>query len=443
MVPRDKGARGDYRAVVRDLRRAVLALFGAVSLASTGCAALLETRACDATSSTWLAPMAKGPVEVRRFEAPPPRPPVLPKLRAQKSFFDETGFAREIWPSLRPLSAPDFEGVLVCAVSASPRGDIDGVTLPTPVGDANIPVGTADLMIWARFGAIRKTAGPLIWSNGGVFAFKVPLRTNDEVVFTLGDFDFFSPNDYIGELATRYPGKLPFSFQGNRGAATCRGVDRAGLDALAEETRRAMERELAVLEGHVPTLDKPIEQEALSRLGWHVTRLGYLGSETDPAILKAQVRIERAGEVKWTKYLELLGELRSRLPEPERWVPVSPSFRAHVIGLVCRKHSYGEACSVGIDVELPPSGGTLCPIGAASAAGMGPFRAVHADGQVYDLRIDHVQIDGAYLPDDTALEKLAGGQVVRVLLSIPTYTRYDEPWSYPLLRIGDVWLRAY
>ncbi len=138
--------------------------------------------------------------------------------------------------------APDItpRELLVCDLQTVSVAGIDDTA--GPYGSKLYRSSTPDLIVWARFDGYALTRGPRSSTTRATFSFPTELHEGDPVVFTFGDHDFFSENDFVAKIQGNYFGKLPFEIKGKGGKANCNAVPLARLEQEAGERRVALEQ---------------------------------------------------------------------------------------------------------------------------------------------------------------------------------------------------------
>lgn len=429
----------------------LLAGLGSLAVATTGCFGGHVRGPCEHRGLS--TPSWSSTFELRRPANPAPigGEAQVPALKPAPFDVDEwagTASAKLPARALPVLGGKEGE-LLVCAFEAGPSPGIDGIdVVGTPPAYFSVP----DLMVWADLAGTKLRKGAKVDSRTATFLFDAALEKGQPITFTLGDYDVFSADDFIGKIEGAYPGQVPFHMRGAGGTATCNALPRERLAAEADARAKKLEGVLAALESREATIEEafdPAIGEEISRALGAV--LAFRGvspySRTDPLVVATTARVEAASKRLWARHLELLREKQASLPAPGTWVSAGPSAEVRVSGLRCEKSAYSSVCHPEVEIRIKPAASPapspLCPVEKGMLGQIGPFHVYRATGGSRQAQAERVFLEGRWAEEQRELADLPAGSVVGVSLESDFSRDGEKGWDVPLVRVGTVYLRVY
>jgi hypothetical protein len=352
--------------------------------------------------------------------------------------------AAEAYPAIAPREAPALDRAeLLCEVLVrAPRG-LDSVR----IGPARRLDFTPDLRVRASFGGVPHDGRVAPNQTRAVFAFRPKLSVGDDVTFVATDPDLFGPDDPIGRLGGRYPGRLPFVLSNEALRVECRGRSDAERERARGAALGALEAELASFARHRATLDAPLPEGWHERLVARMAEVAFHGAEGDPELAAARARVEAVLRTHWGRYLAEIDRAGRELPPPGTWVALGAAAEVRVAGLLCQGgDGLPPRCNVELEARLR-SPGSLCPVDLNRAGPVTDLEAYFYDGKRTRLSVFNVLRGGALVPHERELARVAPGAVYSLELTtdrfVPSPRSDENEWQVPLIRVGGRFLRVY
>ena len=419
------------------------------SVALTGCFSFGPPYDRCANGPGLSQPNGYGVYEERKPEAGGPIVAKAPSSYVAPSSFDADTWGASVLSTLPSRSAPDItpRELLVCDLQTVSVAGIDDTA--GPYGSKLYRSSTPDLIVWARFDGYALTRGPRSSTTRATFSFPTELHEGDPVVFTFGDHDFFSENDFVAKIQGNYFGKLPFEIKGKGGKANCNAVPLARLEQEAGERRVALESLLVAFEKHVPSLTKPLPGELFGPIGYALTAIKFFAGDANEETEATNERLKAATGQQWATYGRALEKLRSSLPRAGTWVLLDERARARIPTLRCQVDAAQvKRCTPILEIELlkdpdvsvctaEDSKNLQDPIDS-----LGDIFAIASDASESSAHAWAVQVGARWLSSTSELWKLKKGDVLRIPLSINGLPESHTRWSIPMIRIGSTYLRV-
>lgn len=302
----------------------------------------------------------------------------------------------DFYRTLRPMAAdtPLEAPLVICRVVVTGQ-HFDSLAAP----DLRMAISVGQQPAITQWGA----------ENSNVAFVSTPvarLASGDTIGLVVHDRDMFE-DELVGSVSEAFPGFLPLSIDAKYMSVDCRGITRAGIEALVPDRFAATDGVLARLDKRArPT---PAErdwgyphdtarqartqlEDLAAMLGWHDGRVARAVASYDNFQLRWQ---EQA--------VASVAAAVTRAPAPGQWVDVAPaSLRLKVVSVECgeavrsrykrraRDFSHGKRplISCAITIEALNQGGAQSAI-STSSHGLGSITGltlVAADGRMTDLQ---------------------------------------------------------
>lgn len=348
--------------------------------------------------------------------------------------------------SMKPRTVERLDGELVaCIVKALKPGGLDvDIVLDPSLRWNNAP----DLRVEVYFGKQRYLPVFAQNANKAIFNFFPKLKSGDQVVFEVEDSDWFSANEKIGTVRTKFEGKLPILLGNDEVAVECRAATRAQRAAAVDPAEKKLRAYLAEYQSFEPSFPGAPLPPALSNdVGRQLQVLQLWRGERHPSVAEWKQRFRRVNAGFQRAYLDRLDQKHRSAAKPGTWVSISPEYDVRVLGLLCPTTGYARFCATELEVRVQQSL-NLCPVSMSDAGPVGGFKGYFLDGMSVNLGVGEVYRDGKQVLHERELVGLSAGDIYSVTLPIrggylASKDGSHEGWRLALIRHGDTFLRVY